>query len=343
MRLILGITTGALALTIPLATIAAESGKRQLEEITVTAERQEASIQDTSISITAFTGETMEQFGIRNQSDLQNFVPATTIQPYDAAVRGVGRNFRNLGGDPGIATYMNGVYSEDLYTATIGSFWDIERIEVLRGPQGTLYGRNAVGGAINFIYKGPEDTFNYSLKGIVGDYGTQDFYGFFTGPLIEDTLNGRLTFSSRKHDGWVQEFGPGPDLDSGDEQNVALQLEWFINDNMRVKLRSNQADVDRVMGGADGGGLLVLKGEDFDGTRNFESPTNNVRNARSGADESARGRLSRAEHAGADVHQPDDGRRYPGAAAGSGRPSGPGHSEPGAHQRSPGRYALRLQ
>ncbi len=86
----------------------------------MTAERQEASIQDTSISITAFTGDFIDDFGIRNQEDLQNFVPATTIQPYDATVRGVGRNFRALGGDPGVATYMNGVYSEDLLTATCG-------------------------------------------------------------------------------------------------------------------------------------------------------------------------------------------------------------------------------
>ena len=117
---------------------AEETSGRQIEEVIVTAERQEASIQDTSISITAFTGDFLDDFGIRNQKDLQNFVPATTIQPYDATVRGVGRNFRALGGDPGVATYMNGVYSEDLLTATAATFWDVERIEVLRGPQGTL-------------------------------------------------------------------------------------------------------------------------------------------------------------------------------------------------------------
>ena len=117
---------------------------RQIEEIIVTAERQEASIQDTSISITALTGDFIDDFGIRNQDDLQIFIPATTIQPYDATIRGVGRNFRALGGDPGVATYIDGVYSEDLITATAQTFWDVERIEILRGPQGTLYGRNAV-------------------------------------------------------------------------------------------------------------------------------------------------------------------------------------------------------
>ena len=84
---------------LPSATVAiAEESGRKIEEVIVTAERREASIQDTSMSITAFTTEFMDDFGIRNQEDLQNFVPATTIQPYDATIRGVGRNFRALGG-----------------------------------------------------------------------------------------------------------------------------------------------------------------------------------------------------------------------------------------------------
>ena len=85
----LGKRTALGALLTTLAAPAALAEGRQIEEVIVTAERQEASIQDTSISITAFTGEFIDDFGIRNQEDLQNFVPATTIQPYDATVRGV--------------------------------------------------------------------------------------------------------------------------------------------------------------------------------------------------------------------------------------------------------------
>jgi len=73
---------------------------RQIEEVVVTAERRESTVQDTSISITAFTGEFLDEFGIRNQEDLQNYIPATVILPYDITVRGVGRTFRALGGDP---------------------------------------------------------------------------------------------------------------------------------------------------------------------------------------------------------------------------------------------------
>lgn len=91
---------GALSVTSTSVFAEADEAGRQIEEVIVTAERREASIQDTSISITAFTGEMLDDFGIRNQEDLQNFVPATTIQPYDATIRGVGRNFRALAVTP---------------------------------------------------------------------------------------------------------------------------------------------------------------------------------------------------------------------------------------------------
>ena len=255
-----GIATG-LSIITSLAASAAqaeESTGRQIEEVIVTAERQEASIQDTSISITAFTGDFLDDFGIRNQEDLQNFVPATTIQPYDATVRGVGRNFRALGGDPGVATYMNGVYSEDLLTATAATFWDVERIEVLRGPQGTLYGRNAVGGAINILYKQPTDVFEAAFKTIHGDIGTQEYYGAVSGPLVDGSLYGRMNFSWRERDGFVRDIGGGEDIDGIGTENVALQLKWQPTDDITVDVRQNWMEIDRSFGGANGGGLVVL-------------------------------------------------------------------------------------
>ena len=169
------------------STWAAESTERRIEEIVVTAERRESTVSDTSISITAFTSEFLEDFGIRNQEDLQNYIPAAVIEPYDMTIRGVGRNFRSLGGDPGVATYLNGVYSEDFGIAsTEGGLYDIERIEVLRGPQGTLYGRNAIGGAINFINNKPTDEIEGELRTVFGDNDLQEYYGMISGPLIRD-------------------------------------------------------------------------------------------------------------------------------------------------------------
>ncbi len=255
-----------LPLSISLATLAyagtvtAESS-RQIEEVIVTAERQEASVQDTSISITAFTTEMLDDFGIRNQEDLQNFVPATTIQPYDATVRGVGRNFRALGGDPGVSTYMNGIYSEDLLTATAATFWDVERIEVLRGPQGTLYGRNAVGGAINILYNEPAAEFDYAFKGIVGNFNTEEFYGMVNGTLVDDLLTARLNFATRDRDGVIEEIGPGDDLDGLGTQNIAAVFQLTPSDSLTFDVRFNKMDIDRDFGGANGGGLVVLNEE----------------------------------------------------------------------------------
>lgn len=241
---------------------AAEGGRR-IEEVIVTAERREASIQDTSISITAFTSEFLDDFGIRNQEDLQNYVPATTIQPYDATVRGVGRNFRALGGDPGVSTYMNGIYSEDLLTATGQTFFDVERIEVLRGPQGTLYGRNAVGGAINILYKEPSYEPEGMVKAIVGNFGTEEYYAAFSGPLIQDKLAGRVTYAHRERDGVIDELGPTEDLDGLGTDSLALQLKWNITDNLEMKIRQNWMDIDRPFGGGNGGGLVILNESDM--------------------------------------------------------------------------------
>ncbi len=132
-RLILGIVT--MLSTIPF-TFAEEEDKRQIEEVIVTAERVESTVSDTSISITAVTSEMLEDLGIQSADEFVNFIPATTRDTYDIRIRGVGRNFRALGGDPGVATYYNDVYSEDaLIALTENALFDVERIEVLRGPQ----------------------------------------------------------------------------------------------------------------------------------------------------------------------------------------------------------------
>lgn len=253
----IGLNAG-LSLCAAIAAVGVQAEGRQIEEVIVTAERQEASIQDTSISITAFTGDFIDDFGIRNQEDLQNFIPATTIQPYDATVRGVGRNFRALGGDPGVATYINGVYSEDLLTATAATFWDVERIEVLRGPQGTLYGRNAVGGAVNILYKQPTDVYEAAFKTIQGSLSTQEYYGVVSGPLVEDKLLGRVNFSWRDRDGFVRDIGGHSDIDGLGTENIAVQLKWKPTDTLTMDVRQNWMEIDRSFGGANGGGLVVL-------------------------------------------------------------------------------------
>ncbi len=267
----------SLLLSICQSAVAAE-GSRRIEEIIVTAERKEASVSDTSISITAFTGDMLENFGIRNQEDLQNYIPAAVIEPYDISIRGVGRNFRSLGGDPGVATYLNGVYSEDFGIAsTEGGLYDIERIEVLRGPQGTLYGRNAVGGAINFINKLPTDEFEGQAKVIVGDYNLREIYGMVSGPLIPGLLMARVTGVSRERDGYVEDVG-GFDKDPDDygDKNFTLALRFTPSERLEFNVRANERSYQRRMGGATAAGIVNFVGAGGSDTDRFATGARNT-------------------------------------------------------------------
>ncbi len=253
------------------STVYAAEG-RQIEEVIVTAERRESSVQDTAISITAFTGEFIEDFGLRNQEDLQNYIPATTIQPYDLSVRGIGRLYRALGGDPGVATYFDGAYSEDFGIAsTEGGLFDLERIEVLRGPQGTLYGRNGIGGAVNFISKRPTEEFEGELKTVWGSYNTKEIFGMLSGPVIDGFMNARFVGVKRTRDGFINELGDGTDragnavstgrnrdLNNYGDENYSLSLEFTPTDNLNILLRGNERSYRRNMSGAQGAGTLVI-------------------------------------------------------------------------------------
>lgn len=227
-----------------------------IEEVIVTAEKREASIMDTAISITAFDESLIESLNLRNQEDLQNFIPATTIQPYDISIRGIGRVFRALGGDPGIGTYQDGAYSEDFGIAsTENALYDIARIEVLRGPQGTLYGRNSIGGAVNFITNKPSQEFAAEVQTIAGSYGTAEVYAFLNGRISEH-MSARLITMHRMRGGTVEDLAGHEDLDSYDDENYTLALRWE-NDNFTADLRGNARSYGRILGGAQGAGAIV--------------------------------------------------------------------------------------
>jgi outer membrane receptor protein involved in Fe transport len=234
----------------------AESAEgRRIEEVVVTAERRESTVSDTAISISAFDEKFLDDFNIRNQEDLQNYIPATTIQPYDAAIRGVGRTARTLGGDPGVATYFNGVYSEDFGIAsTEGGLKDLERVEVLRGPQGTLYGRNAVGGAINFVSKRPSmEEFEGEVSATFGNYDTRELFYMLSGPVIKDKLALRFSGTDRHRDGYIEETsGQGKDINNYGDENYTLSLNWTPTDRITIYARGNERSYRRRFNGGAG-------------------------------------------------------------------------------------------
>ncbi len=218
-----------------------------IEEVTVTAEKRESTVSDTSMSISAFDASLIEDLGLQGPDDLMDQLPATTRDPYDVRIRGVGRNFRALGGDPGVATYYNGVYSPDFgIAATENYYYDVERIEVLRGPQGTLYGRNSIGGAINYITKKPSFESEGELRTLVGDYSALHYYGLASGP-ITDTLAYRVSFAKMDRDGTL-ECIDCVDIDSLDDSNNVLTLLWIPRDDLEIQVRANDRLSDRLIG-----------------------------------------------------------------------------------------------
>ncbi len=222
-----------------------ESGERRIEEMIVTAEKRQSTVSDTSISITAFGEDMLEDLGLQSPDELVNYIPATTRDAYDIRIRGVGRNFRALGGDPGVATYYNGVYSEDFgIAATENGLYDVARVEVLRGPQGTLYGRNAIGGALNYINNEPTFEQEGELRFQTGSYSNREFYGILSGPIIEDTLAYRFTGVKRERDG-TQDGVNGYDINSINDANYALALKWIVSENWEMNVRYNDRSSDR--------------------------------------------------------------------------------------------------
>lgn len=240
---------GLLALSIASILSTSAIAQRKIEEVVVTAEKTQATVSDTSISITAFTAENLDELGIQSADEMINYIPATTRDTYDIRIRGVGRNFRALGGDPGVATYYNGVYSPDFGIASSESgLYDLQRVEVLRGPQGTLYGRNSIGGAVNYITKKPTFDFEGEVRAQLGDYGTEEFYGVLSGPLIADKLAGRLVASQRDRDAWMEDVA-GNDIDSTHDKNIAIALTWLPTDDIEINARINDRISDRSVGG----------------------------------------------------------------------------------------------
>ena len=253
-----------------------EENRGGIEEITVTAEKRTSTVSDTSMSITAFDSSLLEDLGMQGADDLMDQLPATTRDAFDVRIRGVGRNFRALGGDPGVATYYNGIYSPDFGIAASENYlYDVERIEVLRGPQGTLYGRNSIGGAINYITKKPTFEAEGEVRTILGDYGLEQYFLMSSAP-ITDSIAYRFTGITVERDGVQKSIGTGPDTNSLDDENMTFTLLWNINDDMSFQVRANDRLSDRIINA----NVLLTEGYGPNrGTRNTSDAVYGLRGA----------------------------------------------------------------
>ena len=180
---------------------------QELEEVVVTAERRAENLQEVPNAITALSADTVEQADIHDLTDIATRIPGLTFSPFSpgqniVALRGASSNDDGAGTDNSVAVFVDDVYLGRVSNINPEMF-DIERVEVLRGPQGTLYGKNTIGGAINVVSTRPnteetEGKFRINL----GNYQRRDIAGLISGP-IGDGWAGKASFSYRNRDGWV--------------------------------------------------------------------------------------------------------------------------------------------
>lgn len=224
--------------------LAEEDTVSQLEEITVTARKREESLQDAPLSVTAFSTEGLEVRGIRNFINISAYTPNVDIThgkgdggSTNAAVfiRGVGQNDFIFPTDPGVGIYVDGVY----IARSIGGMMDladVERVEVLRGPQGTLYGKNTIGGAINVVTSRPDGELNGRLKLTAGQREHFDVEANINFPIIEDVLSGKIAAVSKNQKGYSKRVTSDLDLGDTNVDAVRAGLNWIASEDVTVYL-----------------------------------------------------------------------------------------------------------
>jgi iron complex outermembrane receptor protein len=221
-----------------------------VEEIIVTATKREESIYDVPVSVSAFSEETIQRQGITDLTDIGKFVPNMTVTGFSAGhvssvnafIRGIGLQDHLITTDPGVGVYVDGVY----LGRQVGQNWslaNIERVEVLRGPQGTLYGRNTIGGAINIITRQPGEESGGRVTAQAGSRGRLggDFY--WNQPFT-DTFAASITGAYTQRDG-VGEFrnhAAARDVGELDEWNTRVAARWAPTEDFSLLLTFDKAD-----------------------------------------------------------------------------------------------------
>jgi iron complex outermembrane receptor protein len=246
-------TAVAAAIVTPLSAtqaLAQESGPAVLEELVVTAQRRSADLQQVPIAVTALDENAMERRQILSTEDVFTEVPgligSNNVGQNTAVtffLRGIGTTESIVTVDPAV-----GVYVDDVYIARQGvnnfALYDLERIEVLRGPQGTLYGRNSSAGAVKVITKEPGFETEGKLSGGIGNYGQQFIRGSFNTAIIDDTLAIRVNAMSQEDDGYSNNVTLGRDVNTTDFYGWRVSALWQASDNLRFILTADYMEDD---------------------------------------------------------------------------------------------------
>ncbi len=224
------------------------------DEIIVTSNRMGATrLQDTPLAVTAFDERTLDATGIKDVRDLGALTPnllvtqnASFSQVY---IRGIGSNNVFGGSDPSSTIHLDGIYLARP-ASYLTNFLDVERIEVLRGPQGTLYGRNSVGGTINVISRKPGNTFEAKGQFTYGNYDFFRLEGYVSGPVVEDRIAASASVIRSRRDGYLENVVDGiGDADDEDTVGGRVQLRFTPSQPLEILLRADYLKSDDHLAG----------------------------------------------------------------------------------------------
>ena len=243
------VLTGALVGSTAFAQESGETGtqyKGVIEEVVVTAQKREEGLQEVPLAVSAYSGQFLEDRQIRTIVDLSQFspslayTPAGTLRNSTVAIRGIGSSGANAGIDGSVGMYLDGVFIPR-YSGLIGSLTDISAIEVLKGPQGTLYGANTPAGLVNVRTADPTQEFGVSLQAGFGNYGSQETSGFVNAG-ITDNLAARATFWQRSNDGYAK-LKTGGRSNMREEWGMRVKTLWTPSDSTIVEFAADYSDI----------------------------------------------------------------------------------------------------
>ena len=224
------------------STVALGQTNDGLDEIVVTAQKREQSVDSVGMTITAVTSNKLNELGVNSVADLAKIEPSFVVSLNEEGepfyqIRGIGFNSDSVAAPPAVTVYVDEI-AYPYASQTKGANLDVERVEILKGPQGTLFGQNATGGAINYIAAKPTDQFEFGVDADYGRFNATTLGGFVSGP-ITDTLKARLAFSIDEGGAWQHSLTHEGIIGNKDNQFARLLLEWNPEDNLKMSVNLN--------------------------------------------------------------------------------------------------------
>ena len=237
---VLAVAVAAASLTLPVAAM-------QLEEVVVTAQKREQSANDVGIAINTFTGEQIRELGVLSAEDIAMYTPGLTVNETAATgvplytIRGVGFQDYSTAASSTVGIYFDEV-AMPYAVMTRGLLFDTDRVEILKGPQGDLYGRNTTAGQINFISRAPTEEFSAGITGSYGRYSAYDLEGFVSGSLGESTRGRLAARYVKSNEGWQESTVGDDELGRDDVMAIRGTVESDFSDSFTAKLMVSYVD-----------------------------------------------------------------------------------------------------